>query len=926
MRVCAGCGKEPPGEFPYCPFCGAPQKVASTASTGLARKVVSVLFCDLVGSTSAGAKLDPEDVGDVLRSYHRAARSIVERHGGAVEKFVGDGVFAVFGFPLTHEDDAERSVRAALAMCATATDLPGLGEDDLHVRCAVTTGEVLVELDVDPAGGENFVVGAAANLAGRLQALAPIDGVVVDGQTFRLTENVFDYVVLEPAKVKGIDEPLEIFQPRAPLVAVRAGGRPELPSPLIGREEELRELTAAYAEVVATGRSRLVTVSGEPGLGKSRLVSTLQEQLLARDPAPVWRIGRSLPYGEGIGVWAFAEILKSHAGILESDDASTALARLDASLPDVPYRDWMQRRLLPILGLGSSASGESEEVLAAYRRFIELLAQERPAVVVFEDIHWADDGLLKFFAGLVQQPTTVPLLVIGTTRPELLEQGGAAAVLARDVVRLAPLTDADIANLAGSLLAGGSLAPEVEQAVLRNAGGNPLYAGEFVRFLLDCGALVEDGGVWRLAEGEPLAVPESMQALIAARVDVLPPTERAVLGDAAVVGGTFWVGPLAAVGNRPVAAVVDALEDLSRRHYVVFAPESTLVGEIEVTFTHGLVRDAVYAQLTQRDRGEKHARVARWLEQAAADRVDLVDILAYHTWTALGLQSRRGGAPEALRSSALRYATLAAERNVALDVRSAALHLGRAVSLSEDGVAEHTKLLALRGQLALHEGRPEEAVELLEQSVAAFQGSGRSARRGAADLVSRVRVPAARESAGVRARRRDGRASRRRAALSGARRRAVPVRGRADSLGQAAGGYRVRRARLRRGRGARRRPSDDGARVLRDGAHAQRGPRRHRRPARGGFARYLSGRGERCRDQTGESPDFRAPRARPVGGARDLRQGARAREAVWPLGDDRPERCVRARSDAGPGAHRRASRAGKPARAGASRRPGTSSA
>ena len=734
MRVCAGCGREPPGEFPYCPFCGAPQKVASTASMGLARKVVSVLFCDLVGSTSAGAKLDPEDVGDVLRTYHRAARAIVERHGGAVEKFVGDGVFAVFGFPLMHEDDAERSVRAALAMCATASELPGLGEDDLHVRCAVTTGEVLVELDVDPAGGENFVVGAAANLAGRLQALAPVDGVVVDGQTFRLTQSVFDYVLLEPAKVKGIDEPLEIFQPRAPVVAVRAGGRPELPAPLIGREEELRELTAAYAGVVATGRSRLVTVSGEPGLGKSRLVSTLQEQLLAQDPAPVWRIGRSLPYGEGIGVWAFAEILKSHAGILESDDASTALARLDASLPDVPYRDWMRRRLLPILGLGASASGDSEEVLAAYRRFIELLAQERPAVVVFEDIHWADDGLLKFFAGLEQQPTTVPLLVIATTRPELLEQGGAPAVLAKGVVRLAPLTDADIANLAGSLLAGGSLAPEVEQAVLRNAGGNPLYAGEFVRFLLDCGALVEDGGVWRLAEGEPLAVPESMQALIAARVDVLPLTERAVLGDAAVVGGTFWVGALAAVGNRPVGAVVDALEDLSRRHYVVFAPESTLVGEIEATFTHGLVRDAVYAQSTRRDRGEKHARVARWLEQAAADRVDLVDILAYHTWTALSLQSRHGGTPEALRSPALRYATLAAERNVGLDVRSAALHLGRAVSLSEDGAEEQTKLLALRGQLALHEGRPEEAVELLEQSVAAFKEAGDL--RGAARRIS----------------------------------------------------------------------------------------------------------------------------------------------------------------------------------------------
>jgi hypothetical protein len=291
-------------------------------------------------------------------------------------------------------------------------------------------------------------------------------------------------------------------------------------------------------------------------------------------------------------------------------------------------------------------------------------------------------------------------------------------------VHLAPLPDADIANLAGSVLADGSLAPEVEQAVLQNAGGNPLYAGEFVRLLIDRRALVQEGGVLRLAEGETLAVPESTQALIAARVDVLPPTERGVLGDAAIVGGTFWAGALAAVGNRPVGVVLDALEDLGRRHYVEFASATTLAGEVEATFTHGLVRDAVYAQLTRRDRVEKHERIARWLELAAADRVDLVDTLAYHTWTAVELQPRRTSTPEALRSSALRYATLAAERNVGLDVRSATLHLTRAVSLSKDDDAGHTNLLAVRGQLALHEGRPEEAVDLLEQAVGEFREAG----------------------------------------------------------------------------------------------------------------------------------------------------------------------------------------------------------
>ena len=292
------------------------------------------------------------------------------------------------------------------------------------------------------------------------------------------------------------------------------------------------------------------------------------------------------------------------------------------------------------------------------------------------------------------------------------------------VVHLAPLRDADVASLAAALLDPATLSPEVEETILRNAGGNALYAGEFVRLLIDRDALVQDGGILRMAAGETLVVPDSTQALIAARLDILPAAQRGVLGDAAVVGGTFWAGALAAMGGRPVEQVLEVLESLARRHLVAFVPRSTLAGETELRFTHVLVRDGAYAQLTRRDRAEKHHAVARWIEDTSGDRVaDVVDILAYHTCTTLDLRPNSAGASDDLRASALRYSALAAERNVSLDTKAAAAHLRRALALSENDPG-HTHLLALSGQIALQEGRLEEAVDVLERAVAAFQEEG----------------------------------------------------------------------------------------------------------------------------------------------------------------------------------------------------------
>jgi class 3 adenylate cyclase/tetratricopeptide (TPR) repeat protein len=691
-----------------------------------ARKVVSVLSCDLVDSTAGGEGLDPEEIAEILRLYSQRARSIVEDFGGVVEKFIGDAVFAVFGVPVAHEDDPARAVRAALAISEAAAGLPGLGAETLHVRCGVTTGETLVRIGVDARSGEGFIVGPAANLAARLQGLAPVDGVTVDEQTFDLTQHVFEYTELEPTAVKGVAERLKIFQVRASRVPIEARARLELVVPLVDRRAELHAVTAAFDEVVATRSAALVTISGEPGLGKTRLVDAVRERVLATDPTPVWRIGRSLPYGDGVGVWAFAEIVKSHAGILDSDDAAAAQAKLEAMLLDHPDRAWLTECLLPIAGLNSSFPANRDEVFAAYREFIELLARDRPAVVVFEDVHWADDALLAFLAQVVDSPGAFPLLVIATTRPELLEQERSSAeAIGRRVVHLTPLSDGDTVDLVASLLDDATLSAEVEATILRGAGGNALYAGEFVRLLIDRGELLQDEGIWRMVEGGSLAVPRSTQALISARLDTLPPEQRVVLGNAAVVGDTFWAGALAAMGDSPQEEVLGVLEQLGRRGLVDAVPESSFEHETELRFTHALVRDCVYAQLTRRDRADKHRAVADWIERTSGSRAtDHVDILAYHTCAAIDHWPARESPPEALRASALLYSTRAAERNIALDTPAAAVHLERALGLSGEDGPGHTKLLALAGQIALQEGKSEEAAHLLERAVAAFRAQG----------------------------------------------------------------------------------------------------------------------------------------------------------------------------------------------------------
>jgi class 3 adenylate cyclase len=489
VLVCLNCGQENPEGFRFCGACAAP--IGDEAPPQREeRKVVSVLFCDLVGSTARAERLDPEDVRAMLSHYHARVRTELERFGGTVEKFIGDAVVALFGAPVAHEDDPERAVRAALAI------RDWVGEDaDMHVRIAVNTGEALVALGARPAAGEGMASGDVVNTAARLQAAAPVDGILVGEQTYRSTERAIEYRAAEPVVAKGKSEPLAVWE----VVQARSRFGVDLarPSgPLVGREREVELLVAALTRAYDEQSAQLVTLVGVPGMGKSRLLAELFAAIDRGDRLVTWRQGRSLPYGEGVSFWALGEMVKAQAGILETDAPADAAVKLDETvvrlLPDEAEARWVESHLHPLAGLASdddAAADRRGEAFAAWRRFFEALAEQRPLVLIFEDLHWADDGLLDFVDQLVDWLTDVPVLVVASARPELLARrpawGGGKANAT--TVSLSPLSDEETARLVHALLERSVLPAEVQSALLERAGGNPLYAEEFVRMLAERG-------------------------------------------------------------------------------------------------------------------------------------------------------------------------------------------------------------------------------------------------------------------------------------------------------------------------------------------------------------------------------------------------------------------------------------------------------
>ena len=650
MATCAKCGQENPDGFRFCGSCGA---ALSSAPVSEERKVVTVLFADLVGFTSRSERMDVEDVRGTLAPYHALLREQLEHYGGTVEKFIGDAVMGLFGAPVAHEDDPERAVRAALSIRAAIARLndedPGL---DLHVRVGVNTGEALIVLGADAARGEGMASGDVVNTAARLQAAAPVDGILVGETTYRATDRAVAYRPIDPVVAKGKSNPVPVWEAveaRARL-GVDVVQRPT--TPLVGRGEEVDLLLDALRRCRSERAVQLVTLVGVPGIGKSRLVWELM-QAVERDPDFIlWRQGRSLPYGDGVTYWALGEMVKAQAGILDSDSAHEAGDKLRAAVADLiddpTEAAWIEEHVRALAGLDAPEAGGNRhsEAAAAWRRFLEALADQHPLVLVFEDLHWADDALLDFIDHLADWAGGVPMLVVCTARPELLDRRGGWGGGKRNAltVALSPLADADIARLISTLLEQALLPAETQAALLSTAAGNPLYAEEYVRMLIDRGHLQHDGGRWRLATGAALPVPESVQGLIAARLDDLPAEQKRLLQDAAVVGKVVWLGALAAMSGINRYQVETHLHALERREMLRRERRSTVAGETEYAFRHVLMRDVAYGQIPRAQRADKHRRAAEWIESLSADRGDAPDMLAHHFFQALEY-SRDAGQP-----------------------------------------------------------------------------------------------------------------------------------------------------------------------------------------------------------------------------------------------------------------------------------------
>jgi class 3 adenylate cyclase/tetratricopeptide (TPR) repeat protein len=598
------------------------------------RKVVTVVFCDLVGFTSRAESLDPEDVEAILRPYHERVRAELERHGGTVEKFIGDAVMALFGAPTAHEDDPERAVRAALAIRDFAL------EEGLELRVGITTGEALVRLDAQPEAGEGMASGDVVNTAARLQSAAPVNGILVDETTYRATRTAVDYEAAEPVQAKGKADPITVWEATTAHSRFGVDTAHEARSELVGRERELGVVRDAFERARHERTPQLLTLVGVPGIGKSRLVYELNRIVEADPELITWRQGRCLAYGDGITLWALGEIVKAQAGALEQDSTDDIAAKIHQSvehaLAGTGDETRVEAHLLALLGLGEVGQlggDRRNEAFAAWRRFLEGLAEQRPLVLVVEDIHWADESLLDFLDELVDWVTDVPLLVVATARPELLERrpnwGGGK--LNATTLALAPLSEDQTAELIASLLGRPVLAADSQSVLLDRAGGNPLYAEQFVELYVEQGST------------EELPLPETLQGIIAARLDGLPESEKSLLQDAAVVGKVFWAS---SIGREPDAATA-SLHSLERKGFVRRQRRSSLEGESEFAFAHALVRDVSYGQIPRADRADRHRVVAEWIDGLGRPE-DHAEMLAYHWSSALDLVRAAGGEGEEL--------------------------------------------------------------------------------------------------------------------------------------------------------------------------------------------------------------------------------------------------------------------------------------
>jgi len=742
--VCSACGS-PNDPVKFCGQCGAPLSALATPAAPREmplseRRLVSVLFADLVGFTTHSESRDPDEVRDLLSRYFETSRTLVARYGGTVEKFIGDAVMAVWGTPVAQEDDAERAVRAALDLTQAVEALgQEAGWPDLRARAGVLTGEAAVTIGAE---AEGMVAGDLVNTASRVQAAAQPGSVNVGEATRRATEASIAYEDAGLHELKGKAEPVQLWRAMR-VVAMRGGALRShgLEAPFVGRDAELRSVKDLFHTSAGERKAHMVSVIGIAGIGKSRLSWEFYKYIDGLLETVRWHRGRCLAYGEGVTYWALAEMVRSRAGILEAEEPISARAKLRATVedhvPDPEERHWIEARLAHLVALEDRTAGEPEDLFSAWRLFFERMSERNPVILVFEDLQWADPSLLDFIDYLLNWSRGHPIFVMTLARPEVADRFPAWAATRRGVstMFLEPLSREEMGELLDGLVPG--LPEAVRARVLDRAEGVPLYAVETVRMLLDRGLLVQEGSVYRPAGPiEDLDVPETLHALIAARLDGLPADERAILQDAAVIGKTFSVPALSAVSGRAEPSVETALASLVRKELLSVQADPRSPERGQYVFLQDLVRRVAYETLARRDRKARHLAAAAHLETFRGEENEIAEVLASHYLEAQQAAPEAPDAP-AIKAMARDALVRAATRSESLAARREALgYFEQAADLTDE---PHVRadLLTRAGSMAFDAGLVERGRDAFDRAIEIAEALGDDS------LKARIEIPRA---------------------------------------------------------------------------------------------------------------------------------------------------------------------------------------
>jgi class 3 adenylate cyclase/tetratricopeptide (TPR) repeat protein len=738
---CPSCGEAAGPTAKFCAECGTALGRASTATTTPAaapvaeRRLVTVLFADLVGFTTQSEERDAEDTRELLSRYFETARSVIERYGGRVEKFIGDAVMALWGAPVAQEDDAERGVRAAIELVSAAQAL-GAG---IRLRAGVLTGEAAVTLGAE---GQGMVAGDLVNTASRIQASAEPGTVLAGDTTRRASEAAIAYEDAGTHELKGKAEPLHLW--RALRVIANRGGEGRaagLEAPFVGRDRELRLVKELFHATAEEGKAHLLSVVGVAGIGKSRLAWEFEKYLDGLIENVWWHKGRCLAYGDAIAYWALAEMVRMRARITEDEAARSAEAKLRAVVedfvPDADERAFVEPRLQHLLGLADRTAPDREDLFSAWRLFIERMADRGPVLLLFEDLQWADTALVEFIEYLLEWSRGFPIFVITLARPELADRNPSWGARTRSFTSLflEPLTDEAVDALLQGLAPG--LSDEIRAQIRDRADGIPLYAVETVRMLLDRGLLERAGDEYRpVGTVETLDVPESLQALIAARLDGLHPDERRLLGDASVLGKTFAPHGIAALSSLPEETLQPVLASLVRKEVLTLESDPRSPERGQYGFLQALVQRVAYETLSRHDRKAKHLAAADYLcGQSGIDADEIAEVIAAHHLDAYRADEQAADAAE-IKSRALDWLRRAGERAAGLAATDDAQRAFDAAAELADDPQARARLLERAGELAFTGNRMEAAEERQRRAQELHEEAGAThdAARAAAAL------------------------------------------------------------------------------------------------------------------------------------------------------------------------------------------------